>query len=231
MGECVVCGGQRYVRLDVAQSDPRWGKAIACPVCEAPRLRRVRAERLRQLSGVPDDLSAFTFDAFRATDRSLQSALAACRAYADAPNGWLVLCGPTGVGKTHLAYAIVGHRLDVGGAVYYGSWPEMLDTLRGGYQDGAKLDYDARMKTLLGVDLLVLDDLGSENTTPWSNEKLFELVNHRYTRRLPMVVTTNLRVTDATCGMEPRVRSRLTDTRLAQVVVMAAADYRQKREG
>ena len=225
---CTVCNGQRYIRLDVPESDPRWGKALPCPLCEEPRLRRVKAEKLRSLSGVPDDLSAYTFDAFRATNRSLGTALAACRAYAETPNGWLVLCGPTGAGKTHLAYAIVSRRLDMGGAVYYGSWPEMLDTLRSGYQDGASMDYDARMKTLLGVDLLVLDDLGSENVTAWSNEKLFELVNHRYTRRMPLVVTTNLRVPDAQCAIEPRVRSRLNDKRLAQVLVMGAGDYRAK---
>lgn len=225
---CTVCNGQRYIRLDVPESDPRWGKALPCPLCEEPRLRRVKAEKLRSLSGVPDDLSAYTFDAFRATNRSLETALAACRAYAETPQGWLVLCGPTGAGKTHLAYAIVSRRLDMGGAVYYGSWPEMLDTLRSGYQDGASMDYDARMKTLLGVDLLVLDDLGSENVTAWSNEKLFELVNHRYTRRMPLVVTTNLRVTDAQCAIEPRVRSRLNDKRLAQVLVMGAGDYRMK---
>ena len=236
MTACAVCHDLRYVRLDVPASDPRWGKALPCPLCEEPRLRRLRAERLRSLAGVPGDLSAYTFANYRpdaavgdARARAgLARSLQVCEGYADSPAGWLVLCGPPGIGKTHLAYAIVGRRLELGGAVYYGSWPEMLDTLRGGYQDGAAMDYDTRMQTLLGVDLLVLDDLGSENVTAWSNEKLFELVNHRYTRRLPLVVTSNLRVTDPTCAIEPRVRSRLNDTRLGQVVVMAAGDYRGK---
>lgn len=235
---CDFCANLRYVKLDVPPSDPRWGKAQPCPVCEVPRQRRQRAERLRELAGVPEDLSAYTFARYRpeqaaakGSRETLQRALEAAREYAEKPDGWLVLYGPPGIGKTHLAYGIVGRCLARGQAVYYGSWPAMLDTLRDGYQDNARIGYDVRMRTLCDVELLVVDDVGAESVTAWSNEKLFEIVNHRYTRRLPLVVTTNLRVADGNCGMEARIRSRLVDTRLSRVLVMAGADYRERRTG
>jgi DNA replication protein DnaC len=103
----------------------------------------------------------------------------------------------------------------------------LLDTLKAGFDDGARMDYDARMKVLLEIDLLVLDDLGAQAPTAWSDEKLFQLTNYRYTRRLPTIVTTNLNLSDPNCGLEPRVLSRLNDARLSRVLLLPAGDYRR----
>lgn len=234
-GECAVCGGARYYVLDVPLSDRRFGKAQPCPICEVPRLRRVRAERLRKLAGVPEDLSRYTFANFRADQarcsaqgrRDMAAIAGDVERYAENPDGWLVLHGTFGSGKTHLAYAIVGRALDQGRGVYYSSLPELLDTLKAGFDDGARMGYDARMRVMLETDLLVLDDLGAQARTAWSDEKLFELVNYRYTRRLPLVVTTNLNLTDGGCPLEPRVLSRLNDVRLSRVLLLPAGDYRR----
>jgi DNA replication protein DnaC len=234
-GECPVCGGYGYFKVDVPMTDPRWGKAQPCPRCELPRLRRERAEHLREVSGVPQDLSRYTFDTFQADSakgtaaerREMGEIVEAVREYADEPKGWLVLHGHYGCGKTHLAYAIVNRCRELGRSVYYGSLPELLDTLKQGFNDSARMDYDTRLKTMLEVELLVLDDLGAQAVTPWSEEKVFELTNYRYTRRLPLVVTTNLNVRDRQCPLEPRVLSRLNDVRLCRVLALPAGDYRR----
>lgn len=233
--ECPFCRGARFYRLDVPVGHEQFGKAHPCPVCEIPRQRRARAERLRRLAGVPEDLSRYTFATFQpewahgtaGERRELGAILQEAQAYAEDPAGWLVLHGTYGCGKTHLAYAIVERSLALGRSVYYGSLPEVLDTLRAGYDDAAGMAYDARMRTMLDVELLVLDDVGAEHQTAWGNEKLFELTNYRYTRRLPLVVTTNLNVAERPCPLEPRVLSRLNDVRLTTVLALPVGDYRQ----
>ncbi|HPS41710.1 MAG TPA: ATP-binding protein, partial [Anaerolineaceae bacterium] len=72
------------------------------------------------------------------------------------------------------------------------------------------------------VGLLVLDDLGSQNSTKWAAEKLFQIVDYRYSRKLPSVVTTNLEIED----LDDRIRSRLQDPDLVTRVKVTAPDYR-----
>jgi DNA replication protein DnaC len=232
---CPVCGGVGFFRVEVPLGDPRFGKALPCPRCKLPEIQRQRVERLRQLAGVPEDLSAYTFETFdpertRCTPsgkRAMALIKAQMEEYAERPQGWLVLQGVPGSGKTHLAYAVVERCLARGHGVYYSSVPEMLDALREGYHDGAEMNYDQRMRTMCEAALLVLDDLGTEQPTPWVGEKVFQMINYRYTRRLPLVVTTNLNVRERDCGLEPRVLSRLNDVRLGRVLSIPAGDFRR----
>src|SRR5438105_4159382 len=62
----------------------------------------------------------------------------------------------------------------------------------------------------------VLDDLAPRSPTPWAQEKLFQLINHRYNERLPTVVTTNI----APEQLDERLRTRLPDASLARVYVL-----------
>mgnify|MGYP001136353449 FL=1 len=205
--------------------------------CHADEVRRKRAERLLAEAGMSvDNLAPYTFerfdpakaDATAAGKRTLAAIKERLVAYAQAPDGWLVLMGSVGCGKTHLAYAVVAERLARKRPTYYGSVPEILDALRRGFDGNGGMDYDRRLQTMQQVDLLVLDDLGTEHQTPWVAEKMFQLVNYRYTRRLPLVVTTNLVVTKGE-GMDPRIRSRLLDRQLCEVLTFPAGDYRQRR--
>jgi DNA replication protein DnaC len=70
------------------------------------------------------------------------------------------------------------------------------------------------------VDLLILDDLGTQNPTPWTGEKLFQLINHRYNNHLDTIITTNLSLDD----MENRISSRLHDSHYSRYVNMDQVD-------
>jgi DNA replication protein DnaC len=70
--------------------------------------------------------------------------------------------------------------------------------------------------------LLVLDDFGTHNATPWAQEKIYQIINHRYINQLPTVVTSNFLIND----FEGRIRSRLQDPNLVTVVKILAPDYR-----
>lgn len=102
----------------------------------------------------------------------------------------LVVTGPVGSGKTHAAVAAVRARHERGASVAVWSLVELLDALRpGGPADTMASAQDA--------DVLVLDDIGTERPTWWTDERLFALIDHRWREQRPIVATTNLRPTRA----------------------------------
>ena len=134
---------------------------------------------------------------------------------------FLVLAGPTGVGKTHLALAIAWEWFDDGASVLFSRVDDLLDWLRQGYDDGS---YHQRLESVRRRGLLVLDDLGTEHAKDWAGEKLDRIVDWRYIARMPLVVTTNAKSED----LAPRVASRLADYSCSVVIQMDAEDYRTK---
>ena len=75
---------------------------------------------------------------------------------------------------------------------------------------------------LRNAPLLILDDLGVENPSAWAQEKLFQLLNHRYSHMLPTVITTNADLD----MLDPRIRSRLLDDTIIHRIRISAPDYR-----
>jgi len=134
---------------------------------------------------------------------------------------FLVLAGPTGVGKTHLAMAIAWEWFDDGFNVLFSRADDLLDWLREGYEDNS---YHKRLESIRWRHLLVLDDLGTEQAKDWAGEKLDRIVDWRYSNCLPLVVTTNAKSGD----LAERVASRLADKSCSVVVQMDAEDYRHR---
>lgn len=103
----------------------------------------------------------------------------------------LLLMGENGVGKTHLAVAILkavvsGKRIQG----YFYETGELLKLVRDTYaSDANEMDV---LRPVLEADLLVLDDLGVEKTSEWVQETIGHVVNIRYSERRPTVFTTNL---------------------------------------
>jgi DNA replication protein DnaC len=229
---CTICGGMGWLRRNLPQGHPELGKLIAC-VCELKRRAEKRARELRELSGVSDAaLQRFTFGAFEpasavASRCDMSEVKRICEAYAAEPLRWLVLMGPYGTGKTHLAYAIVGELLRRSVPVYAASVPEMLGMIRNGFRDAQGLDAEARLQALRRVEVLVLDDWGTEKGSDWVSETMFQVLNHRYNERMATVITTNLTPAELR-AREPRLASRLLDTQLSRWLVLNAGDYRQK---
>ncbi len=227
--QCPQCHGMGYVGRDVPVTHPDFGKLFPCS-CRMAELRAQRAESLRRMSHL-EALDRFTFDTFEpggqglSPDRqkNLRRAYDIARAYARNPEGWLVLRGGYGCGKTHLAAAIANVCLEQGSNVLFVTAPDLLDHLRAAFAPLSDQTYDERFEQVRNAPLLILDDLGTEYGTPWALEKLFQLLNYRYMSRRPTVVTTNHELEE----LDPRLRSRLADTELVQIVTILAPDYRQ----
>ena len=160
--------------------------------------RRTREVVEMSSLGAFDDLSFETFDA---NVPGVREAYEAALEYAQNPDGWLLLMGGYGCGKTHLAaavahYVMVHQRLRAVLLVV----PDLLDYLRAAFAPDQASSYDARFNAIRNADLLILDDLGTENTTPWASEKLFQLINFRYNERRPTIVSSNRNLDD----LDPR---------------------------
>ncbi len=212
------------MRVDVPPGHPNFGRIFPCD-CKVREREERAIEDLRRLS----NLDAFLDHTFQSFDRSVSGvdeAYVEALKYARNPDGWLFLHGNCGGGKTHLAVAIALHAMERQKlSVLFAVVPDLLDHLRAAFSPEATVAYDDRFNTIRTAQLLVLDDLGTENTTPWAREKLFQIFNHRYNERLPTVITSNQDFR----RVEERVLSRLLDTRLTRYVHVDADDYRRRR--
>ncbi|HYO87667.1 MAG TPA: ATP-binding protein [Candidatus Limnocylindrales bacterium] len=237
---CTVCGrenlcdGLGYVRTDLPIGHADFGKLFRCPNYPLDLQRR---EKLRKLGNL-DAFTDKTFATFR-TDLpglntlqrgSLETALQLARDFASQPDGWLLLEGTYGCGKTHLAAAVGNTRLDYEESVLFITTPDLLDHLRNTFGPSSEVGYDEMFDRLRNAPLLILDDLGVENPSAWAQEKLFQLLNHRYARHMATVITTNADIN----VLDPRIRSRLLDEGVIRRVRISAPDYRtpvQSQEG
>lgn len=210
------------MRRTVRLGHPDFGRAFPCQ-CTDDEAEDERLARLRRYSNL-GPLARLTFDNLSERGRSpnprhqdaFAAAVAAALTFVAEPEGWLVFSGPSGSGKTHLGAAISGRVVDDGRAALFMVVPDLLDHLRAAYQPGSDVGYDDLFEMLKNAPVLVLDDLGVQSSTAWAQEKLFQLINHRYNARMPTVITTNLPLAE----FDPRTQSRLGDTELSQIFVL-----------
>ena len=225
---CPICKGAGYLRLDVPVGHPHFGKPVACE-CKEEERREKRRQQLLELS----DLSAFRNRSFNnfstrfpGVHLTVQQAFQEAYAFAQSPKGWLVLIGPNGCGKTHLAAAIAIQSLSDGAVVLFTVVPDLLANLRATFAATATEAYEERFAKMREAELLVLDDLGAHQSSPWANEKLFQLLNYRYNSCYPTVITANKQ---GLSSIDERILSRISDTALAITIVMnGAIDYRRQ---
>ena len=226
---CPKCGGTGYLRQDVPVGHPNFGKLIECGCRQAERETK-RLNNLRSISNL-DAMERFTFDTFvqdgygltEDKRRNLRLAYETAAEFAKKPKGWLILLGGYGCGKTHLAAAIANHIVGQKQTALFVVVPDLLDHLRATYSPHSTVTYDQRFEEIRSASLLILDDLGAHSSTPWAQEKLFQLFNYRYNAQLPTVVTSNHALEE----IDVRIRSRIIDPDLSQIVKILAPDFRQ----
>ncbi|MCZ6530923.1 MAG: ATP-binding protein [Chloroflexi bacterium] len=226
--DCPNCGGVGYLRLQVPVGHPDYGRLEICD-CREPEIRSHLQERLFRLSHL-DELKRLTFDTFNPDGRvgtteqeqeSLHAAFRRAKTYSQNFKGWLLLQGGFGVGKTHLAASIANEAAARGVPTLFLTVPDLLDELRATFSD-KDTTFQERFDEIRTAPLIVLDDFGTQNATEWAREKLFQILNHRYTNHLSAVITTNLALEE----IEARLRSRILDSSLVDRVYIHAPDYR-----
>jgi DNA replication protein DnaC len=231
---CTICDNQRWIQgADTLvkchnPQCPAWAEYRADTL--APMLDQLQADMgklarrtFENFCVDRDDLDTLVWQEQTYTAReqrqALADALGTAMDYAEQPSGWLYICGERGSGKSHLAAAIINELVAHEQRVRYAFVPDLLDEFRRGMHDGSA---DDLMDVLKRFPLLVLDDLGSENLSPWAEERLFILINYRNLHELPTVVTANAR-RDALPG---RIGSRIAE--MAEEIILPVSDYRKR---
>lgn len=181
----------------------------------ACRPQMIAHSRARGLAAViPERYRDVAFDRFPVTEID-PKVVAATRRYVsridanlDAGRG-LWFMGPVGTGKTTLAMLVTKAALDAGRSAARYSLPGLLSQIRKTFDTGSHNDLLSR---LVAVDLLHIDDIGAEQTTPWVLEELYAIINSRYEEQRAVVITTNIMDRDTLCQqITERTVSRLTE--------------------
>lgn len=229
--ECPICGGAGFVHPLLPSGRPDFAKVVSCQ-CTGGETEEERLSRLRQDSGdlklkLLRNMTFENFDPKRANlkpeqSQNLERVYKAAKDYANEPEGWLVLQGTNGCGKTHLAAAIGNYQLKKGKPVLFEFVPDLLDHLRSTFSPDSKVTYDELFDRVKTSPLLILDDFGEQASTPWAQEKLYQVISHRYNDRLPTVITTCLSLDE----IELRISSRLIDGKVGTVFGIKVPDYR-----
>lgn len=179
------------------------------------------------LCNLPANTQHMTLANFKARNKDLKAVRDAAIDLADEQGNvhWLVLTGGCDTGKTHAAIAVCRRWLERGRPARYAFVSLLLDELRQGFSKQGDSSYESMFAFFCRVGLLVLDDLGAENPTPWVQEKLETIIDYRAVNGLPLIVTTNLPVNK----LPMRIASRLQRMRGSRIIAISSKEFRTVR--
>jgi DNA replication protein DnaC len=209
------CDGSGFLFDEVARS------ARACS-CRPQRIARKRAaalkgripKRYREVSLEREPLISIE-RANPAVVREVRQYVRTISQQLDEGRG-LWFTGDVGTGKTTLAYLVSKAAMEADHTVAIYSLPRLLGMLRDTYDDDAPYSLNELIERLSAVDLLHIDDVGAEQTSPWVLEQLYAIVNTRYEDGKAIMVTTNLITEDGDAALREQIGDR-TVSRLYEV--------------
>lgn len=143
-------------------------------------------------------------------------------------NRGLLLIGPCGVGKTHLAVGILKELLRKGHSGLYFNVIALLDAIKASYDPELKATQGINLEIDLDADVLIIDDLGAEKMSAWVADRLYAIINQRYERNRTLVLTTNLDYARLADRVGQRIISRIYE--MCILHPCKGEDYRYKHK-
>jgi DNA replication protein DnaC len=227
---CTLCGGTGWV-LEAID-----GRKQARPCsCRAQTIARERLEA----ANVPERYRDTNFANFNDRTKELARAKEIAREFAEsypAVESGLLLVGPAGLGKTHLACAILTDLVVTKGvSALYADFSDLLLRIQTSFRPDADSSKESVLTPYADAELLVLDELGASKPHPWVLDVLYNLLNTRYNRKRITIATSNFEdEPDSASGerekLEDRIgyrlRSRLYE--MCTLVPLRGKDYRKE---
>lgn len=232
----VCCDGSGWYVKSVPFGHPDFGKLFRCECGRAGDPDARKTALREQLKGYADctfdtwheqrHLAAHTWGGVTYTDTQQRKALAIAtriaKDYASNPTDGLFIFGSFGAGKTHLAAAIGNACAENNLRVQYFNIPSLFTKLRSA---SGSFSVDDALEPLLACDVLILDDIGSEDVTSFIHGRLFSVIDERLHKAT--VVTSNVELDKLEEQIGGRIHSRL---QLARQVWLPVSDYRKIRK-
>lgn len=226
---CQTCKDMHFVH-----DEERWQVSgfhdlalVPCPDCG----QQYQRERLRALSGLSAEMQNWTLEHFQKQHGRIE-ALAAAQKAVEKPRGFLTFWGAWGTGKSYLLAAIVNECKGKGLPSVYTTVADLLDDLRETFNPKAELSFSRLFERVQNCKVLAIDELEKFHTTPWSEEKFFQLVDHRYRNASGCltVLATNRPVRHGTSIIQNTAYSGYLESRLLEkrfsVVEVKGGDMR-----
>jgi DNA replication protein DnaC len=209
--------------------DPVKG-AIPCP-CRRPD----RFKKLLAAARIPPRYAKCSFNTFKSAPGTSQdnALLLAQNLVNDFPvDRGLLFMGPAGVGKTHLAVAIIRGLIEKGFAGVFCEFGSLLKEIQDSYNPISKSSELKVLAPIYQTDVLVLDELGATIPTDWVRDTMYQIINKRYNDQKLTIFTTNYsdgRGSDKEQVLEDRIGTRLRSRlyEMCKKVVMDGGDYRR----
>jgi DNA replication protein DnaC len=274
--DCPLCGGTGWRTVErIAEEEKPKRASWEKPVAGADKTRLVRAvpcdctgndraSRMMARARIPKRYEHCDFDNYEtdvydvresaAWNRSLEQAKLVTEAFArDYPVGsdtGLLLMGPCGAGKTHLAVSALRQIVLRGHTGLFYDYRELLKEIQGSYNAENQTTELGILEPVLTADVLLLDDLGASKPSPWALETVGHVLNSRYNERRITLLTTNYLDTAPVTPAPPaarlpsgqavsparedlleerlgkRIRSRLYE--MCRTIELSAPDYRRE---
>jgi DNA replication protein DnaC len=194
-----------------------------------------RANALLEKSRIPARYTGCTLDSYDGLDPSQKRAKAIVTQYAEQyplTEEGLLFLGPCGVGKTHLAVALIRQLMLKGIACLFYDFRDLLREIQNTYNSVSKTSELEVLAPILQAEVLVLDELGANKPTDWVRDTVTHIINTRYNEKRTTIFTSNFLDTPQRQGEESltdrigtRLRSRLYE--MSRVVEISGKDYRQ----
>ncbi|HMD33040.1 MAG TPA: ATP-binding protein [Candidatus Acidoferrales bacterium] len=256
--DCPECGGTGWKTVEspaAAGAGEAVREAVLC-ACT----REGREDSLFERSRIPKHYRHCDFDSFETDlphegseaeswNRSLKKAKVIVEGFArEFPGGrehGLLLMGPCGVGKTHLAVAALADLVKRGHAGLYYDYRELLKTIQSSYNPVSQTSEMDVLEPVVNAEVLLLDDVGSAKPSAWALDTVGYILNSRYNENRVTLLTTNYldrdpaapvrmpsgqalaRVEDGLADrVGQRIRSRLYE--MCRTIEMVASDYRRE---